>query len=81
MKGDTEVLHNDHRWPCGSMMPPHDINTQVKARACLLFDRVLFGEGNCFCGERKCEKHPTNLGGNIREDISPPEGPEKITAV
>jgi len=42
---------------------------------------MQFWEGNCFCGERKCEKHPNKqtkfviFGGGVK--ISPPKGPEK----
>ena len=58
------------------------------------FLEMSFREGNCFCEERKCEKHPAgrlNLllfdGGNLKlwggrgGGISPPKGPEKNTAV
>ena len=53
------------------------------------FLEMSFRGGNCFCGERKCEKHPAarlNLlvfGGEIQNfggEISPPKGPEKNTA-
>ena len=45
------------------------------------FLEMSFRERNCFCGERKCEKHPAGrlnlllFGGKI----SPPKGPEKKT--
>ena len=50
-----------------------------------VFARFFFLEmwGNCFCGERKCEKHPQNEQNLLLfgegGDVSPPEGPQKIT--